>query len=334
MDSIYFKVVVILLLLAIPSYLFYRSKTTHSPKYRQLKTYSNIDYDREEYYESASKSALLYVATLGNHENSIKSRHSYDNTYEQYSFIFNKVTELQEKINFGIAKLEQNIAFMLKELKTSSRLVTDQTRVRTVIEAIKSTDKIDSQVDTIDGLGFSKVARLKNWLPLLSFSFTVFTGIMAGLLTIMVIWFLLLALGGSGTSLMSYVIVLVIMIVPIIAFSAFKSRANTSKFAQQDKVLIGKIQSILDNSEKLENTVILLSTNNQVLESYLSEITAINAEVTAALYKNSAYIKAARKSRALFKKDDYSKEEIVLSDKINTVVEGLRVEVEGSSLLG
>ncbi|WP_218690177.1 hypothetical protein [Psychrobacter sp. BF1] len=330
MDSIYFKLLIILLLLAIPSYLFYRSRMQDSPKYRQLKTYSNIDYDREEYYESPSKSALLYVATLGNHENSIKSRHSYDNTYEQYSFIFNKVTELQEKINLGIAKLEQNIALILKELKTSSRLVTDPTRVRTVIEAIKSTDKIDSQVDTIDGLGFTKAARLKTWFP----SFTVFTGIMAGLLTIMVIWFLLLALGGSGTSLLSYVIVLVIMIVPMIAFSAFKSRANTSKFAQQDKVLIEKIQSILDNSEKLENTVRLLSTNNRTLESYLSQITAINAEVTAALYKNSAYIKAARKSRALFKRDDYSKEEIELSNRINMAVDGLRAEVEISSLLG
>lgn len=330
MDSIYFKLLIILLLLAIPSYFFYRSRVQDSPKYRQLKTYSNIDYDREEYYESPSKSALLYVATLGNHENSIKSRHSYDNTYEQYSFIFNKVTELQEKINLGIANLEQNIALILKELKTSSRLVTDPTTVKTVIEAIKSTDKIDSQVDTIDGLGFTKAARLKTWFP----SLTVFTGIMAGLLTIMVIWFLLLALGGSGTSLLSYVIVLVIMIIPMIAFSAFKSRANTSKFEQQDKVLIGKIQSILDNSEKLENTVRLLSTNNRTLESYLSEIIAINAEVTAALYKNSAYIKAARKSRALFKRDDYSKEEIELSNRINMAVDGLRAEMEISSLLG
>lgn len=330
MDSIYFKLLIILLLLAIPSYFFYRSRVQDSPKYRQLKTYSNIDYDREEYYESRSKSALLYVATLGNHENSIKSRHSYDNTYEQYSFIFNKVTELQEKINLGIAKLEQNIALILKELKTSSRLVTDPTTVKTVIEAIKSTDKIDSQVDTIDGLGFTKAARLKTWFP----SFTLFTGIMAGLLTIMVIWFLLLALGGSGTSLMSYVIVLAMMIFPIIAFSAFKSRANTSKFEQQDKVLIGKIQSILDNSEKLENTVILLNTTNSELKYYLNELVIANREANAALYKDSAYVKAARKSKALFKKNAYSEEEVMLSDKIDTVVKGLRREVVVSQLLG
>lgn len=56
-------------------------------------------------------------------------------------------------------------------------------------------------------------------------------------------------------------------------------------------------------------TVLLLSTNNRALESYLSEITAITREVTAVLYNNSAYIKASRKSKALFKKDDYSKEE-------------------------
>ena len=330
MDSIYLKLAIIILLIAIPSYLFYRSQAKDSPKYRQLKTYSNIDYDRQAYDESRSKSALLHVATLGHHKHAIKSKNSYDNTYEQYGLIFNKVTELQEKINFGIAQLEQNIAAIIKQLKVSSRLVTDPTTIKTVITAIKSTDKIDKQVAMIDSLGFTKVARLKTWFP----SFTIFTGIMAGLLTIMVIWFLLLALGGSGTSLMSYVIVLAIMILPIITFSAFKSRANTSKLEQQDKVLIGKIQSILDHSEKLENTVILLNTTNSALRSYLNELAIANREANAALYKDSAYIKAARKSKALFNKNSYSEQEIALSDKINVVVEGLRVEVEVNELLG
>ncbi|WP_201586587.1 hypothetical protein [Psychrobacter jeotgali] len=330
MDSIYLKLVIVALLLAIVGYLIHQSKQKDSPKYKQLKTYSNITYDRQEYYESDFKSTLLYLATLGHHEASIKSRNSYDNTYEQYSYIFNKVTELQEQINVGIAKLEQNISLTIKELKASSRLVTDVALIREVIEALKNTDKIDSQVNMIDGLGFTKVARLKTWFP----SFTIFTGIMAGLLIIMVIWFLLLALGGSGTTLMSYLLVLAIMIIPIVAFSTFKSRANTKKFEQQDKALIEKIKAILDNSEKLENTIILLNTNNRELESYLNQLASINREVTAALYKNSAYIKAAKKSKALFKKGDYNKEEIELSSKINMVVDGLRIEVESSQLLG
>ena len=330
MDSIYLKLAIIILLIAIPSYLFYRSQAKDLPKYRQLKTYSNISYDREDYYESPFKSALLHVATLGHHQHAIKSKNSYNNTYEQYSFIFNKVTELQEKINLGIAQLEQNIAAIIKELKASSRLVTDATSVKTVIEALKNTDKIDSQVAIIDDLGFTKVARLKTWFP----SFTIFTGIMAGLLTIMVIWFLLLALGGSGTTLMSYVIVLAVMIIPTIAFSTFKSRSNAKKFEQQDKALIERIKTILDNSEKLENTIILLNTNNRELESYLNQLASMNREVTAALYKNSAYIKAAKKSKALFKKGDYSKEEIELSNQINMVVDGLRREIAVSQLLG
>ena len=330
MDSIYLKLVIIVLLLAIPSYFLYRSKSKDSPKYKQLKTYSNITYDREDYIESLFKSALLYVATLNHHEASIKSRNSYDNTYEQYSYIFNKVTELQERINVGIAKLEQNIALTIKELKASSRLVTDATSIKTVIEALKNTNKIDSQVSIIDGLGFTKVARLKTWFP----SFTIFTGIMAGLLTLMVIWFLLLALGGSGTTLMSYVIVLAVMIIPTIAFSTFKSRSNAKKFEQQDKALIERIKTILDNSEKLENTIILLNTNNRELESYLNQLASTNREVTAALYKNSAYIKVARKSKALFKKDAYTDQEHELSNSINRVVDGLRREIAGSSLLG
>ena len=330
MDSIYLKLAIIILLIAVPSYLFYRSQAKDSPKYRQLKTYSTIDYDRQAYDESRSKSALLHVATLGHHQQAIKSKNSYDNTYEQYSFIFNKVTELQEKINLGIAQLEQNIAAIIKELKASSRLVTDATSVKTVIEALKNTDKIDSQVAIIDDLGFTKVARLKTWFP----SFTIFTGIMAGLLTIMVIWFLLLALGGSGTTLMSYLIVLAVMIIPTVAFSTFKSRSNAKKFEQQDKALIERIKTILDNSEKLENTIILLNTNNRELESYLNQLASTNREVTAALYKNSAYVKAARKSKALFKKDAYTDQEHELSNNINTVVEDLRREVAVSSLLG
>ncbi len=330
MDSIYFKLLIIILLIAIPSYFFYRHQAKDSPKYRQLKTYSNIDYDREAYVESNFKNALLYVATLDHHKHAVKSKNSYDNTYEQYSFIFNKVTELQEKINVGIAKLEQNIAAIIKELKVSSRLVDDPSTIKAVIAAIKSTDKIDKQVTTIDSLGFTKAARLKTWMP----SFSIFSGIMAGLLTIMVIWFLLLALGGSGTTLMSYIIVLAVMIIPTIAFSTFKSRANAKKFAQQDKVLIGKIQAILDNSEKLENTVVLLNASNRELESYGSQLASANKEVTAALYKNSAYIKAARKSKALFKKDAYSEEENALAGRINEVVDGLGREVAVSSLLG
>ena len=330
MDSIYLKLAIIILLIAVPSYLFYRSQAKDSPKYRQLKTYSTIDYDRQAYDESRSKSALLHVATLGHHQQAIKSKNSYDNTYEQYSFIFNKVTELQEKINLGIAQLEQNIAAIIKELKASSRLVTDATSVKTVIEALKNTDKIDSQVAIIDDLGFTKVARLKTWFP----SFTIFTGIMAGLLTIMVIWFLLLALGGSGTTLMSYLIVLAVMIIPTVAFSTFKSRSNAKKFEQQDKALIERIKTILDNSEKLENTIILLNTNNRELESYLNQLASTNQEVTAALYKNSAYIKAARKSKVLFKKDAYTDQEHELSNNINMVVDGLRREIAVSSLLG
>ena len=330
MDSIYLKLIIIILLLAISSYFFYQSKKKDSPKYRQLKTYSNIDYDREAYVESDFKSAALYVATLGHHEQAIKSKNSYDNTYEQYSFIFNKVTELQEKINFSIAKLEQNIAAIIKELKVSSRLVDDPSTIKTVIAAIKSTDKIDKHVTIIDSLGFTKAARLKTWMP----SFSMFSGIMAGLLSIMVIWFLLLALGGSGTTLINYLMVLAVMIIPTVVFSTFKSRANAKKFEQQDKALIGKINSILNNSEKLENTVILLNVSNSELESYLSQLSTINKEVTAALYKNSAYIKAAKKSKALFKKGDYSKEEIELSDKINVVVDGLRREIAVSQLLG
>ena len=330
MDSIYFKLVIIVLLMAIAGYFLYQSKKKDSPKYRQLKTYSNIDYDRKAYVESDFKNALLYVATLDHHKYAVKSKNSYDNTYEQYSYIFNKVTELQEKINVGIAKLEQNIAAIIKELKVSSRLVGDPSMIKAVIAAIKSTDKIDNQVTTIDSLGFTKAARLKTWIP----SFSIFSGIMAGLLTIMVIWFLLLALGGSGTTLVSYIIVLAVMIIPTIAFATYKSRANAKKFEQQDKVLIGKIQTILDNSEKLENTVILLNTSNRELESYLSQLASANKEVTAALYKNSAYVKAARKSKALFKKDAYSEEENALAGRINEVVDGLGREVAISPLLG
>lgn len=330
MDSIYFKLIVIILIIAIPSFFLYRHQAKDSPKYRQLKTYSNIDYDREAYVESDFKSAVLYVATLDHHKHAVKSKNSYDNTYEQYSYIFNKVTELQEKINIGIAKLEQNIAAMIKELKVSSRLVDDPSTIKAVTAAIKSTDKIDNQVTIIDSLGFTKVARLKTWFP----SFSMFSGIMAGLLTIMVIWFLLLALGGSGTSIMSYIIVLAIMIIPTIAFATYKSRANAKKFEQQDKVLIGKIKAILDNSEKLENTVVLLNAGNRELESYLSQLASVNKEVTAALYKNSAYVKAARKSKALFKKDAYSEEENALTGRINEVVDGLGREVAASSLLG
>ena len=95
-----------------------------------------------------------------------------------------------------------------------------------------------------------------------------------------------------------------------------------------------KRKSILDNLEKLENTIMLLNTSNRELESYCNEIAIVNKEVTGALYQDSAYIKAARKSKALFKKNDYSKEEVELSDKINTVVDGLRREIAVSSLLG
>ncbi|NRD68977.1 hypothetical protein HQR03_00285 [Psychrobacter okhotskensis] len=330
MDSIYFKLVIIVLLLAIPSYFLYRSKAKDAPKYRQLKTYANIAYDREEYYESSFKSAALYLFTVGSHEASVKSRHSYDNSYEQYSFIFNKVTELQERINLSISKLEQNIALIIRELKASSRLVNNTTTIKIAIEEVKNTEKIDRQVHMIEGLGFTKVARLKTWFP----SFSIFIGIMAVLLAIMVIWFLLLALGGSGTTLISYLLVLAIMIIPTVAFSAFKSRSNIKKFNQQNDVLIEKRKSILDNLEKLENTIILLNTSNRELESYCNEIAIVNKEVTGVLYQDSAYIKAARKSKALFKKNDYSKEEIDLSDKINTVVDGLRREIAFSQLLG
>ena len=330
MDSIYFKLVIIVLLLAIPSYFLYRSKAKDAPKYRQLKTYANIAYDREEYYESSFKSAALYLFTVGSHEGSVKSRHSYDNSYEQYSFIFNKVTELQERINLSISKLEQNISLVIKELKVSSRLVNKATTIKIAIEEVKNTEKIDRQIHMIEGLGFTKVDRLKTWFP----SFSIFTGIMAGLLTIMVIWFLLLALGGSGTTLMSYLLVLAIMIVPTVAFSAFKSRSNIKQFNQQNNVLIEKRKSILDNLEKLENTIMLLNTSNRELESYCNEIAIVNKEVTGVLYQDSAYIKVARKSKALFKKHDFSKEEIELSNKINTVVYGLRREIASSSLLG
>ena len=330
MDSIYFKLVIVVLLLAIPSYFLYRSKAKDAPKYRQLKTYSNITYDKQEYFESDFKSAALYLFTLGSHKSSMKSRSSYDGSYEQYSFIFNKVTELQERINLGIAKLEQNISLIIKELKASSRLVNKATTIKIAIEEVKNTEKIDKQVHMIDGLGFTKVARLKTWFP----SFSIFTGIMAGLLAIMVIWFLLLALGGSGTTLISYVIVLAVMIIPTIAFSTFKSRSNAKKFEQQDKALIERIKTILDNSEKLENTIIQLNTNNRELETYLNQLASTNREVTAALYKNSAYIKAARKSKALFKKDAYSEEENALTGRINSVVDGLGREVAVSSLLG
>ena len=85
---------------------------------------------------------------------------------------------------------------------------------------------------------------------------------------------------------------------------------------------------------KLENTIILLNTSNRELESYCNEIAIVNKEVTGVLYQDSAYIKAARKSKALFKKNDYSKEEIELSDKINVVVDGLRREIAGSQFLG
>ena len=330
MDSIYFKLIVIVLLLAIPSYFLYRSKAKDAPKYRQLKTYSNIAYDKEEYYESSFKSTALYFFTLGSHESSVKSRNSYDNSYEQYSFVFNKVTELQERINLSIAKLEQNISLVIKELKVSSRLVNNATTIKIAIEEVKNTEKIDRQIHMIEGLGFTKVARLKTWFP----SFSIFTGIMAGLLVIMVIWFLLLALGGSGTTLMSYLLVLAIMIIPTVAFSAFKSRSNIKKFDQQDKVLIEKRKSILDNLEKLENTIMLLNNSNRELESCCNEIAIVNKEVTGVLYQDSAYIKATRKSKALFKKNDYSKEEIELSDKITTVVDDLRREIAVSSLLG
>ena len=330
MDSIYFKLVIVVLLLAIPSYFLYRSKAKDAPKYRQLKTYANIAYDREEYYESSFKSAALYLFTLGSHEGSVKSRHSYDNSYEQYSFIFNKVTELQERINLSISKLEQNISLVIKELKVSSRLVNKATTIKIAIEEVKNTEKIDRQIHMIEGLGFTKVDRLKTWFP----SFSIFTGIMAGLLAIMVIWFLLLALGGNGTTLMSYLLVLAIMIVPTVAFSAFKSRSNIKKFDQQNKVLIEKRKSILDNLEKLENTIMLLNTSNRELESYCNEISIVNKEVAGVLYQDSTYIKAARKSKALFKKHDYSKEEIELSNKITVVVDGLRAEIAGSQLLG
>lgn len=330
MDSIYFKLVVIVLLLAIPSYFFYRSKAKDAPKYRQLKTYSNIAYDKEEYNESSFKSTALYLFTLGSHESSVKSRKSYDNSYEQYSFVFNKVTELQERINLSIAKLEQNIALVIKELKVSSRLVNNATTIKIAIEEVKNTEKVDRQVHMIDSLGFNKVARLKTWFP----SFSIFTGIMVGLLAIMVIWFLLLALGGSGTTLMSYLLVLAIMLIPTVAFSAFKSRSNIKKFNQQNNVLIEKRKSILDNLEKLENTIMPLNNSNRELESYCNEIAIVNKEVTSVLYQDSAYIKAARKSKALFKKDAYTDQEHELSNTINTVVDGLRREIAVSSLLG
>ena len=78
----------------------------------------------------------------------------------------------------------------------------------------------------------------------------------------------------------------------------------------------------------------LLNTSNRELESYCNEIAIVNKEVTGALYQDSAYIKAARKSKALFKKDAYTDKESELASKINMVVDGLRREIEVSSLLG
>lgn len=361
MDSIYFKLIVIVLLLAIPSYFLYRSKAKDAPRYRRLKTYSNITYDKEEYYESDFKSAALYLFTLGSHGSSVKNRNSYDNSYEQYSFVFNKVTELQERINLSIAKLEQNISLVIKELKVSSRLVNNATTIKIAIEEVKNTEKIDRQVHMIEGLGFTKVARLKTWFP----SFSIFTGIVLGLLLLLIAWFLVLALGsastgtsisslsgvaqsnaafawfgggslstGGGGMLIGYLVLIFIFLAPIIIFSTIQSRSNIKKFDQQDKILIEKRKSILDNLEKLENTIILLNTSNRELESYCSEISIVNKEVAGVLYQDSTYIKAARKSKALFKKDAYTDKENKLASKINVVVDGLRREIATSQLLG
>lgn len=80
--------------------------------------------------------------------------------------------------------------------------------------------------------------------------------------------------------------------------------------------------------------MILLNASNRGLKSYLSQLASANKEVTATLYKNSAYVKAARKSKALFKKDAYSEEENALASRINKVVDELGREVAASSLLG
>ncbi|WP_201528562.1 hypothetical protein [Psychrobacter frigidicola] len=330
MDSIFFKFIIIILLLAIPIFILYRKTLQDSPKYRQLKTYSNISFAREEHYESQFKSTMLFLLTCGSHEQSIKSRSSYDNTYEQYSFIFNKVTELQEQVNASIAKLEANISLIIKELKTSSRLVEYTENIKILIEEIKSTDKIDIEVEMIDSLGFTKIDRLREWLP----SISMFTGMMAGLLTILVVWFLVLALGGAGTTLMTYLISVVMLIIPIVILSTLQSRANTRTFEEQDKLIIINIKYILDNSQKLENIVVSLTASNHKLDSYLSEIATINTELTEILYKNSAYIKATRKSKALFKKESYSDSEQQLAKRINTLVYGLRRELAVSPLLG
>lgn len=354
MDNIFFKLIIIIFILAIPICFLYQNKLKDTPKYRQLKTYSNISYDREEYHESRFKSATLFLFTFGHHEHSIKSRSSYDNTYEQYSFIFNKATELQEQINSNIARLEKNITLIIKELRNSSRLVDNATKIRILIEEIKSTEKIDKEVGIIDSLGFTKVDRIKSWLP----SFSVFTGVILGLILLLVVWFLVLALGtastdssisspsaitesngifswfNSGGTLTGYLVILAIINIPIIILSTLQSRDNIRKFESQDEIIIEKIRSILDNSEKLENIIILLNYSNNELESYLSKVTAINKEVTDALYKNSAYIKATRKSKALFKKESYTDSEYELSNKIFTVVDALRREIEVSQLLG
>ncbi|TXD96361.1 hypothetical protein ES754_09415 [Psychrobacter frigidicola] len=330
MDNIFFKLMIVVLLLAIPIFFLYRKTQQDAPKYRQLKTYSNISFAREEHYESQFKSTVLLLLTCGSHEQSIKSRSSYDNTYEQYSFIFNKVTELQEQVNASIAKLEVNISLIIKELKTSSRLVEYTENIRILIEEIKSTDKIDIEVEMIDSLGFTKIDRLREWLP----SISIFHIIMAGLLTILVIWFLILALGGAGTTLLTYLMSIVMLMIPIVTLSALQSRANNRTFEGQDKLIIENIKSILDNSQKLEDITVSLTASNHKLESYLNKIAVINKELTEILYKNSAYIKAARKSKALFKKEAYTEIEQQLSKRISVLVYDLRGEVAASSLLG
>ncbi|MBP2280010.1 septal ring factor EnvC (AmiA/AmiB activator) [Psychrobacter sp. PL15] len=330
MDSVFFKLVIIALLLAIPIFFLYRKTRQDSPKYRQLKTYSTIAFAREEYCESQFKSTMLLLLTCGSHEQSTKSRSSYDNTYEQYSFIFNKVTELQEQVNASIAKLEANISLIIKELKNSSRLVNDAENIKILIEEIKSTDKIDIEVEKIDSLGFTKIERLRQWLP----SISIFNGVMAGLLTILVIWFLILALGGAGTTLMSYVIVLIMLIIPLVILSALQSRVNIRNFGYQDTLIIEKITSILDNSQKLEDILASLKASNHTLDVYFNEIATINHELTEVLYKNSAYVKAARRSKALFKKEAYTEIEQQLVKRISVLVYDLRGEVAVSSVLG
>lgn len=330
MDSVFLKLVIIALLLVIPIFFIYRKTRQDAPKYRQLKTYSTIAFAREEHYESYFKNTVLLLLTCGSHEQSIKSRNSYDNTYEQYSFIFNKVTELQGQVNTSIAKLEANISLIIKELKNSSRLVNDAENIKILIEEIKSTDKIDIEVEMIDSLGFTKIERLRQWLP----SISIFNGIMAGLLTILVVWFLVLALGGAGTTLMNYVIVLVMLAIPIVILSTLQSRANIKTFGDQDTLIIKKITSILDNSQKLEDILVSLKASNHTLDVYFNEIATINHELTGVLYKHSAYIKAARKSKAWFKKEAYTEVEQQLAKRISVLVYDLRAEVAVSSLLG